>query len=51
MGNKRSFQKLQEARPGVAFYLPNPSREVRLAFEECQFPSGTRVKWSSTVIP
>jgi hypothetical protein len=50
-GDKRSFLKLQELRPGIVFYLLNPAQEIRRAIAESEFPAGTTVKWDSNVTP
>jgi len=47
--DKESFQKLQKVQPGIAFYLLNPYQEIRRARAECEFLSGTTVKWDSKV--
>jgi hypothetical protein len=44
-GDKRSFVKLREARPGIAFYLLNPQSQIRRADAEKDFPSGISVPW------
>jgi hypothetical protein len=50
-GDKRSFKALREVRPGIAFYLLNPSSEIRKAISEDQFPAGTTVNWDSKITP
>jgi hypothetical protein len=50
-GDKRSFQELQKVRPGIAFYLLNPSQEIRRAVAESELPPGTTVNWNSNVTP
>jgi hypothetical protein len=49
--DKRNFLRLQEARPGIAYYLMNPAQEIRRAITEAQFPAGTVVSWDSKVTP
>jgi hypothetical protein len=44
-GDKRSFVKLREARPSIAWYLLNPQSEIRRANDEKDFPAGVTVPW------
>ena len=50
-GDRRSFQALRKARPGIAYYLLNPSSEIRRAINEKEFPAGTTVNWNSKITP
>jgi hypothetical protein len=49
--DKRSYQALRKARPGIAYYLLNPSDEIRRAISEGEFPPGVTVNWDSKVTP
>jgi hypothetical protein len=44
-GDKRSFDKLHEARPGITFFLLNPQSEIRRTATAKDFPAGVPVPW------
>lgn len=50
-GDKRSFEALNKVRPGIAYYLLNPSSQIRRAITAGQFPAGTAVNWNSKITP
>ena len=44
-GDRGSFVKLREARPGIVWYLLNPQSQIRRADTEKDFPVGIDVPW------
>jgi hypothetical protein len=50
-GDKRAYVKLRKARPGIAYYLLNPSGEIRRAIREGEFPAGVTLNWNNKITP
>ena len=50
-GDKRQFQKVRKARPGIDWYLLNPSGQIRRAITAGEFPAGVPVKWNDKITP
>jgi|SRR5215468_6343449 len=44
-GDKTSFSKLRDVRPGITWFLLTPQTEIRKASEEKDFPGGISVPW------
>lgn len=50
-GDKRQFEKVRKARPGIDWYLLNPSGQIRRASTADDFPAGVPVPWNDKIKP